>query len=87
MSPAAVAAAAGNPAIDPAWYAKEMATLSSKLAGEFPDLPADMINVALELATKRIATAAKVPNYVPVLVGRDAKAQLQAYTASIATKE
>jgi hypothetical protein len=86
MSPAAVAAVAHNPAIDPAWYAKEMATLSTKLTGEFPGLPVDMIDVAVELATKRIAAGAKVPNYVPVLVGRDARAQLHAYTAGIATK-
>jgi hypothetical protein len=86
MSPAAVAVAAENPVIDPAWYAKEMATLATKLSAEFPSLPADMIDVALELATKRIATVAKVPNFVPVLVGRDAKAQLQAYTEGPATK-
>jgi hypothetical protein len=86
MSPAAVAAAALNPAIDPVWYAREIATLSDRLTGEFPGLPADMITVALELASKRIATGAKVPNYVPVLVGRDARAQLQAYTAGITIK-
>jgi uncharacterized FAD-dependent dehydrogenase len=86
MSPAAVAAVAANPVIDPAWYAKEMARLATKLSGEFPALPADMIDVALELATKRIAAGAKVPNYVPVLVGRDAKAQLLAYTEGSATE-
>jgi hypothetical protein len=86
MSPAAVAAVAENPVIDPVWYAKEMATLAEKLTGAFPGLPADMVHVALELATKRIASGATVPNYVPVLVGRDARAQLQAYTSGIATK-
>ncbi|HEY2832488.1 MAG TPA: hypothetical protein VGJ14_08695 [Sporichthyaceae bacterium] len=84
MSPAA--AVAHNPAIDPVWYAKEMATLNTKLAGDFPDLPADMIRVALQLASKRIAADATIPNYLPVLVGRDARAQLQAYAAGIATK-
>ena len=84
MSP--VAAVANNPLIDPVWYAKEMATLDTKLAADFPDLPADMITVALELASKRIAADATIPNYLPVLVGRDARAQLQAYAAGLATK-
>ena len=81
MSQAEAPEAADKPVIDPVWYAKEMATLADKLSGEFPHLPKDMIDVALELATKRIAATAKVPNYVPVLVGRDARAQLQAYAA------
>ena len=85
MSPAAAAAVANNPAIDPAWYAKELARLNAKLTGDFPNLPADMIVVALDLATKRIAATAKIPNYLPVLVGRDARAQLLAYSAEIAT--
>jgi hypothetical protein len=85
MSPAASAAVAGNPVIDPAWYAKELAALNAKLAGDFPELPPDMITVALELATKRIAATARIPNYLPVLVGRDARAQLQAYTADLAS--
>jgi hypothetical protein len=84
MSP--VEAAAGNPVIDPVWYAKEMDALSAKLGRDFPELPADMIMVAVELASKRLAPTATIPNFLPVLVGRDARAQLQAYAGGIATK-
>jgi hypothetical protein len=86
MSPAAVAAAAGNPIIDPVWYAKEMDALGARLSRDFPALPADMITMAVELASKRLAPGATIPNYLPVLVGRDARAQLLAYTADVAAK-
>jgi hypothetical protein len=56
------------------------------LGRDFPELPADMIMVAVELASKRLAPTATIPNFLPVLVGRDARAQLQAYAGGIATK-
>jgi hypothetical protein len=81
-----VEAAAGNPVIDPVWYAKEMDTLRAKLSHDFPELPADMITMAVRLASKRLAPTATIPNYLPVLVGRDARAQLLAYHAESAAK-
>ncbi len=78
MSPT-LAAVAENPVIDQDWYAKELSMLETRLAAKFPHVPADVIAVAIELATRRIATPAKVSNYLPVLVERDVRAQLDTY--------
>jgi hypothetical protein len=62
--------------IDPVRYATEMATLYTKLSAEFPDVPAEMINIALEVATHRLVANTRMPNSLPVLVRRNAGAQL-----------
>lgn len=40
----------------------------------------------VELASKRLAPKATIPKYLPVLIGRDARAQLLAYHADIAAR-
>jgi hypothetical protein len=65
-----------NPVIDAAWYAKEIGALRMKLAAEFPAVNEPAIVTALDLATARLAVPARIPNYLPVLVGRDARRRL-----------
>lgn len=65
-----------NPAIDQDWYDAQMDQLQRKLSGQFPHLDEETIFVALDLASERLATPARIPNYLPVLVGKAAREQL-----------
>jgi hypothetical protein len=69
LDPAVIA----NPVIDDAWFEKEIAALRVKLGAEFPQLTPRTIAAALELATTRVAAGARIPNFLPVLVARDAR--------------
>jgi hypothetical protein len=71
-----------NPVIDREWYAGEMAALTTKLVAAFPHVAPDTIAMAIDLATQRIAATARIPNYLPVLIDRDVRAQLAAYGES-----
>jgi hypothetical protein len=66
-----------NPVIDLVWYAKEMARLKASLLAEFPGVPGQTVTAALDLATQKIAVPARIPNYLPVLVRREARALLR----------
>ncbi|MGQ0842699.1 MAG: three-helix bundle dimerization domain-containing protein [Sporichthyaceae bacterium] len=85
MSPTLLAAVVDNPVIDQQWYAGELSSLHGRLAARFPQVPGDVIATALELATERIAVSARVPNYLPVLLERDARAQIATYLAGEAS--
>lgn len=81
MSTTTIAPALGldNPVVDPQWYAGEMSNLQSKLSSAFPTVPREVVAAALELASQRLAVPARIPNYLPVLVERDVRAQLAVY--------
>lgn len=79
MSPAHLAAVADNPMIDVDWYAGEMSALTSRLCAAFPHVAPETVAVAIDLATQRIAMSARIPNYLPVLIERDVRAQLATY--------
>jgi hypothetical protein len=64
---------AANPVIDDGWYTKEVEILRVGLGAEFPQLTPATITAALDLATTRVAAGARIPNYLPVLVARDAR--------------
>lgn len=81
MSPSAVHVE-DNPVIDRDWYAGEMSALTAKLQAAFPHVSPETIAVAIDLATQRIAATARIPNYLPVLIDRDVRAQLAAYGAT-----
>jgi hypothetical protein len=66
-----------NPVIDPVWWAKEMAALNVKLSAEFLGTPPETITAALEMASHKLALPAHIPNFLPVLVGREARALLR----------
>ncbi|MGQ0466504.1 MAG: three-helix bundle dimerization domain-containing protein [Sporichthyaceae bacterium] len=79
MSPTTLAPPVDNPVIDQQWYAGEISRLQAKLAAMHPTVPVDVIAAALEVATQRIALPAKIPNYLPVLIERDVRAQVAVY--------
>lgn len=66
-----------NPVIDAVWWGKEMTTLRGRLGGEFPHEAAATIDTAVDIATTRVAVGARIPNFLPVLVGREARAWLR----------
>ena len=66
-----------NPVIDQKWYAKEMSRLTTVLARDFPTVPGDEVVAALDRATRELAVPARIPNYLSVLVGREARAMLR----------
>ena len=66
-----------NPVIDAVWWDREMAALRGVLGGEFPQEAAATIETAVDVATTRVAVGARIPNYLPVLVGREARAWLR----------
>jgi pyridoxamine 5'-phosphate oxidase family protein len=66
-----------NPLIDAAWWAKEITALRGRLGTEFPQAHTEAVDEALDDATRRIAAGAHIPNYLPILVGREARAQLR----------
>jgi hypothetical protein len=77
-APAAGFVAVGwNPVIDAAWWAKEMAALRAALGARFPHAAAETIDTAVDTATARVAVGARIPNYLPVLVGREAREWLR----------
>jgi hypothetical protein len=73
-----------NPVIDDAWYRKELDGIRGKLRAEFATLNAATIDAALDLATTRVAAPARIPNYLPVLVARDARDWLTAQLDEVA---
>jgi hypothetical protein len=75
-SGASLATVEWNPVIDAAWWDREMAALAGKLSGEFPGSGPDSIDAAIALAVERVAVRARIPNYLPVLVGRQARTWL-----------
>ncbi len=66
-------AVAANPVIDDDWYEKEIAALRVKLGAEFPQVNPETITAALALATAKVAAGARIPNFLPVLVAREAR--------------
>jgi hypothetical protein len=66
-----------NPLIDAVWWTKEMAALRAQLREQFPQAEPELITAAIDVATTRVAIRARVPNFLPVIVGREARAWLR----------
>jgi len=55
---------------------REMASTESELAFRYPDVNIDVIHGLVHESYRRL-TPARVHNYLPILIGRDVRAELQ----------
>jgi hypothetical protein len=58
--------------VDPDWLARELDKITTDLELRFPTSLPGAVRAAVNEASRRVSSTAKIPNYLPVLIRRTA---------------